>query len=85
MLHDYKQQKKFILKCLGTIGFRNVFMDHISIRQPLLWDGYKIAEFFNSGEKEFDAVKFLALKFNHVARTLSFPRKPIPLHEEVLV
>lgn len=77
MSHDYERQKKFILECLGTAGFRDVFMQEVSKDRPLRWDGYKIAEFFNYGEKEFDTVKFLALKFNHVARTLSFPRNPI--------
>lgn len=82
MLHDYDQQKNFILECLGTIGFRDAFRDNISIRQPLRWAGYRIAEFFNADVRNFDAMEFLEQKSIHVERTFRFPKNP--MHEAAL-
>lgn len=73
----YDEQKKLILECLGTPGFRDVFMWEVSKDRPLRWDGYEIAKFFNPDKRDFDEIQFLAEKLNHLARTLRFPKNPI--------
>ena len=78
----YEKEKEFILKCLRTPGFRDVFMWEISKGRPLRWDGYRIAKFFNSDKRDFNEMHFLAVKLNDLARTLRFPKNPI--HEAAI-
>ena len=78
----YEKEKEFILKCLGTPGFRDVFMWEVSKGRPLRWDGYRIAKFFNPDKPDFDEMQFLAAKLNHLAQTLRFPKNPI--HEAAI-
>ncbi len=78
----YEKEKEFILECLGTPGFRDIFMWEVSKGRPLRWDGYKIAKFFNPDKRDFDEMQFLAAKLNHLAQTLRFPKNPI--HEAAI-
>ena len=78
----YEKEKEFILKCLGTPGFRDVFMWEVSKGRPLRWDGYRIAKFFNPDKPDFDEMQFLAAKLNHLDQTLRFPKNPI--HEAAI-
>ena len=78
----YEKEKEFILECLGTPGFRDVFMWEVSKGRPLRWDGYRIAQFFNPDKRDFNAMQFLAAKLNHLAQTLRFPKNPI--HEAAI-
>lgn len=78
--HD--EQKEFILECLETPGFREVFMWEVSSNRPLIWDGYKIAKFFNHGQKDFDEIPFLTDRLKQLAGTYRFPKNPI--HEAAL-
>lgn len=87
---DCDKEKEFILKCLGTPGFRDVFMWEVSKGRPLRWDGYRIVKFFNidkciSNEKFGDGsfmYDFLDRKLYDLARTMRFPVNPI--HEAAL-
>lgn len=88
--YEYEKEKEFILKCLGTPGFRDVFMWEVSKGRPLRWDGYRIVKFFNidkciSNEKFGDGsfmYDFLDRKLYDLARTMRFPVNPI--HEAAL-
>ena len=90
MSWDCKKEKEFILECLGTPGFRDVFMWEVSKGRPLQWDGYRIVKFFNidkyiSNEKFGDGsfmYDFLDRKLYDLARTMRFPINPI--HEAAL-
>lgn len=82
MLQSYEERKKLILECLGTPGFRDVFRDEVSIWQPLRWEGYKIAGFFNHDKRDFNVFSFLSAKLVQLARTFRFPKNPI--HEAAL-
>ena len=80
-----RTDKDFVLECLGTPGFRDVFMWEVSKGRPLQWDGYRIVKFFNidkciSNEKFGDGsfmYDFLDRKLYDLARTMRFPINPI--------
>lgn len=84
------KEKELILECLGTLGFRDVFMWEVSKGRPLRWDGYQIVKFFNidkyiTSEKSGDGsfmYDFLDRKLYDLARTMRFPVNPI--HEAAL-
>ena len=82
MSSDYEEQKKFILECLETPGFRKVFMWEVSSNRPLRWNGYKIASFFNHDKRDFSGIPFLTAKLKQLAETFRFPKNPI--HEAAL-
>lgn len=50
--YEYEKEKEFILECLGTPGFRDVFMWEVSKGRPLRWDGYRIVKFQRIGNQK---------------------------------
>lgn len=79
---QHKEQKEFILECLETPGFREVFKWEVSSNRPLIWNGYKIAKFFNHGQKDFEEIPFLTDRLKQLVGTYRFPKNPI--HEAAL-
>lgn len=79
---QHEEQKEFILECLETPGFREVFKWEVSSNRPLIWNGYKIAKFFNHGQKDFEEIPFLTDRLKQLAGTYRFPKNPI--HEAAL-
>ncbi len=78
----HEKEKEFILECLETPGFREVFKWEVSSNRPLIWNGYKIAKFFNHGQKDFEEIPFLTDRLKQLAGTYRFPKNPI--HEAAL-
>lgn len=78
----HEKEKEFILECLGTPGFRDVFMCEVSSNRPLIWNGYKIARYFNHDQRDFQGIPFLTAKLMQLAKTFRFPKNPI--HEAAL-
>ena len=76
------KEKKFILECLETPGFREVFKWEVSSNRPLMWNGYKIARYFNHDQKDFEEIPFLTDRLKQLAGTYRFPKNPI--HEAAL-
>lgn len=79
---QHEGQKEFILECLETPGFREVFTWEVSSNRPLIWDGYKVARYFNHDQKDFEGIPFLTAKIKQLAGTYRFPKNPI--HEAAL-